>query len=211
MKLYIDCTNGVSSDMILNALRDLGASGKVPEVPDPGHRSFTAIRRTIEALPVNDTVRAGAISIYKVIAEAEAEVHGETLETVHFHEVGRVEAMRNIVGIAAALDELAAEDGSGIEKILVSPVHDGHGSIECSHGRIPVPVPAVQAMKKHCDYDFETDDIETEMVTPSGLAVLIGIGAEKAGKTVPGRMIRSGTGRGTRDTGRDGMTVSIFK
>ena len=149
-----------------------------------------------------------AIDIYTAIAKAEAEVHGADLDTVHFHEVGRDRAVLNIAGTAAAADIIGADE------IYASPLHDGHGTIICSHGEIPVPVPAVAAMKKQCDLEFVTEDIEMEMVTPSGLGTLIGLGAKNAGGKKPedfGTVTAKGTGKGTRDTGRGGLVISLAK
>ena len=191
--IYIDCTNGISSDMVLMALRGLGAqadlTGKLHfhgrdhdhghahehehdhgHTHAHGHASYQDVLHVIEHSLVSEQVKETARSIYGVIARAEASVHGATLETVHFHEVGRREAIENIIAIAAALEEL------GVEEVFCSEVHDGYGTILCSHGEIPVPVPAVAAMMKESDLTFATDDIPTEMVTPSGLGVLMGIG-----------------------------------
>lgn len=211
MKIYIDCTNGISTDMVLKALIDLGAdedliSGQTAALGElPHHRSYLDIKKMFEESGLAAGVKEKVLAVYRAIADAEAEVHGESLATVHFHEVGRDEAIRNIVSVAAALNSLNAE------RIYCSALHDGHGTIQCSHGTIPVPVPAVQAMKQQCDYVFVKDDIDTEMVTPGGLAVLIGIGAEKADQLNEERIIRTGIGRGTRDTGRDGLRIHEIK
>lgn len=225
--LYIDCTNGISSDMLFLALKDLGAEANVesriagmatsPGVHSHGedaaahaHTSYQDILHIIEQSDVSARVRETVRSVYGVIARAEAEVHGESLATVHFHEVGRREAVVNIFSVAEALEELA------VETILCSPVHDGHGTILCSHGEIPVPVPAVAAMMKTCDYRFVTDDVPTEMVTPSGLGALLGIGA-RCVETPPAWVsdaaehVRMGRGVGTRDIGRDGLKVYYYE
>ena len=162
MKLYIDCTGGVSGDMILKGLIRLGGSAEAAqkmELPQEcshesgqkagggtahhshhSHRSHSEIRSLIERSSLDEKVKETALSIYRVIAQAEAKVHGSDEENVHFHEVGRPEAIRNIAGTAAALESL------GIDEIFCSEIHDGTGTIICSHGEIPVPVPAVAAM-----------------------------------------------------------------
>ena len=167
MKLYFDCTSGVSSDMILNALTGLGADTGAAQrlrIEEEGHsphshgghahhhshRSHREIRRLIEESELPQPVKDIMCSIYLVIARAEAKVHESDVENVHFHEVGRPQAIRNIAGIAAGLEDL------GVQEILCSELHDGKGFIECSHGRIPVPVPAVMAMRETCDYVFAT-------------------------------------------------------
>lgn len=215
MKLYFDCTSGISSDMILNALTRMGGDGvwaKLVEIPADSpnedghqHRSYKEVKDIIENSQMTDKVRATAYAIYDVIAKAEAKVHGTTVEEVHFHEVGRDQAIRNIVGVAGAVNSLF------IDEIYCSAIHDGTGTIQCSHGEIPVPVPAVQAMMEECDYEFVTDeDVKTEMVTPSGLAVLIGIGAKCVPEMPEGVLLQDVTIKGGRDTGKDGLRVCLI-
>lgn len=230
-RIYIDCTNGISSDMVLMALRGLGAKADLTglihmhghehayghthehehgHTHDHGHEhthvqaSYQDILHIIEHSQISEAVKETARSIYGVIAKAEASVHGATLETVHFHEVGRPEAIRNILQIAKALEELQ------VTEVYCSDVHDGYGTILCSHGEIPVPVPAVAAMMRESDLTFVTDEIPTEMVTPSGLGVLIGIGA-KGVKEKPERFLaaKEATGIGGRDIGRDGLHIRL--
>ena len=179
--------------------------------------SYQFIKGVIRHLPLPLKVRDIAEKIYKTIALAEAEVHGATLETVHFHEVGRPQAIYNAITVAMQVAEI------GADRIVCSDVYDGHGTIECSHGVIPVPVPAVRAMMKNCNFNFVTADVETEMVTPSGLGMLIGIGAKPDCKSEggcsgkfecvgrpAGSIIAKGTGYGGRDTGRGGMEIYLI-
>lgn len=229
--LYIDCTSGVSGDMVLTALSEIaGGDLETPEVHghDHGHgRSYDDVKHIIDHAAEHGTPEnacAFAKKIYAVIARAEAKVHGMTLETVHFHEVGRDQAIRNAIGIGMALDRLGfdAEPSRSAGRILVSPIYDGQGFVDCAHGRIPVPVPAVRAMMEECGegkgpghgFDFRTaEDVDTEMVTPSGLAALMGIGAEPAekGYTVMGRITAQAEAKGTRDTGRSGLRVYLIE
>ena len=230
-RIYIDCTNGISSDMVLMALRGLGAeadlTGKLhfherththdhehmhdhehthdhEHAHGHDHASYQDVLHIIEHSHVSEQVKATARSIYSVIAEAEASVHGATLETVHFHEVGRREAIENILSIAAALEELE------VEEVFCSDVHDGYGTILCSHGEIPVPVPAVAAMMQKSDLVFVTDEIPTEMVTPSGLGVLMGIGARGTDEMPPAfEGAKSALGKGGRDIGREGLWIYL--
>lgn len=182
--------------MVLRALEELS-----------GH-THTHGRSCNEVKNIIDSAREYAHRIYGVLAEAEAEVHGETPETVHFHEVGRNEAIKNALGIGMALSELAAD------RILVSSIYDGKGFVDCAHGRITVPVPAVRAMMNKSDYDFRTaEGVDTEMVTPSGLASLMGIGAEPIpkGYTITGKIIAAAKVKGTRDTGREGLKAFLIE
>ncbi len=239
--LYIDCKAGISADMLLKALVDMGVDSlmKMEEADindheheedhdhnhDHGHdhnhkhedkhdhdhcsldhiehscRSYNDILEIIENAPISARAKESAKNIYRIIAEAEAEVHGETLDTVHFHEVGRMEAIMNILSIAAYIDGLEIKD------VICSEIHDGHGSIQCSHGTVPVPVPAVSAMMKKSDLKFEETDIETELVTPTGLGILLGLNARHGAPT--GNIIAAGTGYGGRETGLGGLKAFL--
>ncbi len=216
MKLYFDCTSGISSDMIFNALTLMGGDGvwaEHVEIPEDSsntdghhHRSYKEVKAIIEDSLMTDKVRTTTYAIYDIIARAEAKVHGTDVENVHFHEVGRDQAIRNIVGIAGAFNSMF------ITEVYCSEIHDGTGTIQCSHGEIPVPVPAVQAMMEEAsEYKFVTDeDVKTEMVTPSGLAVLMGIGAEYVPKMPEGVLLQDVTIKGGRDTGKDGLRVCLI-
>lgn len=186
-------------------------------------RSWLKVRELIDHSSFSDEAKKTAISIYQNIAEAEASVHGETLETIHFHEVGRDEAIKNALGIGMALEAIEPDE------ILTSAIYDGKGTVVCSHGEIPVPVPAVMALRSKCTYTFETADVNMEMVTPSGLASLMGIKAKPAVKTLQQLLetpadrnsvgdsaprvsiIAETEAKGSRDTGRDGLRVYLLE
>jgi len=168
------------------------------------HRSYAEVKEIIENSHIGRRAKQIAEKIYSVIAKAEAEVHGKAIEDVHFHEVGRNEAIRNIAVIGICLDAL------GVSEIYCSAIHDGTGFIECSHGRIPIPVPAVMAMRKDSKLKFVTEEIEMEMVTPSGLAAIIAMDAVYA-EMPRGEIIAQGVGRGSRETGKDGLQITLFE
>lgn len=249
--LFFDCTNGISGDMVLKALMDLsGQKKKIEEALKNEHlhthdhqtdhdhshadhgghhhthgRSWLKVRDLINHSSFSDKAKETALSIYQNIAEAEANVHGETLETIHFHEVGRDEAIKNALGIGLALEAICASsseddhNADGSMEILTSPIYDGHGTVVCSHGEIPVPVPAVMALRAKCTYAFETADVNMEMVTPSGLASLMGIGAKPSSRNIKqlqalreaGEIIAQTEAKGSRDTGRDGLRVYLLE
>ena len=209
--LYFDCTNGISGDMLLNALMELGECRAEVEAAinneslshvhhshneenahhhDHTHhgRSYKEVKHLIECSGFTRKSREYAEAIYRNIAEAEAEVHGESLETIHFHEVGRDQAIKNALGIGMAMEKIAPDITA------VSPIYDGRGTVVCSHGEIPVPVPAVRALMKRSTFAFRQAEVDTEMVTPSGLAGLMGIGAMPES---------SGTGAQTADFGAE--------
>lgn len=228
MDLYFDCSNGISTDMVLMALLDLGADRdfvfretaklglheradeiiKSKETKSPAHhkkRSFKDIEDILKNSGLDKRTKSMALKIYTFIAEAEGQVHKKSMDTIHFHELGRDRAIINIVGVSAALSYLDPHD------IYCSEIHDGCGHIDCAHGRVPVPVPAVRAMMKGTGYRFVQDDIETEMVTPGGLGILKGAGASYRKKPKEKEIYKTGIGRGTRDTGRDGLKIHILK
>lgn len=234
--LYIDCSNGVSGDMLLAALQEL--AGDEPAGDEPGgavladhntaghhtHRSLQNVRKIIDMSEESDAAKGIALKIYEVIAAAEAKVHGETIDTVHFHEVGRDRAIANALGIGRAIEALGLAAGANqaedAGRIIVSDICDGKGFVDCAHGRIPVPVPAVQAMMEECGrkypaFRFKTcPEVETEMVTPSGLAGIIGMGAAPAGEGMvfmEGTIIAAAEAEGTRKTGRGGLRAFLIE
>ncbi|MDO4745438.1 MAG: DUF111 family protein, partial [Bacillota bacterium] len=188
-------------------------------------RSWLKVRSIINHSSFSADAKATALSIYEKIAEAEASVHGETLETIHFHEVGRDEAIKNALGIGMALEAIKTrgqgsdQDADKQLEILTSPIYDGKGTVICSHGEIPVPVPAVMALREKCTYTFETADVNMEMVTPTGLASLMGIGAKPSDESInqlkalrkAGNIIAETEIKGTRNTGRGGLRVYLLE
>lgn len=229
--LYLDCSNGISGDMLLKALSCLSgredAICKAMEDEISGHahdhhehgdhhhnhnhghgRSYDEVRHIIEHSHFSPSAKETALKIYGYIAQAEAKVHGATLETVHFHEVGRDEAVRNALAIGMALEAICPD------KVLISTIYDGYGTIMCSHGEISVPVPAVMALRENCSYSFETADVDTEMVTPSGLAGLMGIGAQPAQDEEilkQAKITEKTEAKGSRETGRPGLKAYILE
>jgi len=218
--LYFDCQNGISGDMACAALfgllseKERSAATAELEKFDyhedhdgHSHNSYNDIKRMIGRSAIGGMAKHKALSIYSVIAKAEASVHGTTVEDVHFHEVGRKDAVMNIVKTAICVDIIEPDE------ILCSEICDGKGFIECSHGTIPVPVPAVMAMRKESGLVFITDEsVGTEMVTPSGLAVLIGLGARFCKEIPEGAVLSKCEARGRRNTGRDGgLTVYLLE
>jgi uncharacterized protein (DUF111 family) len=168
------------------------------------HTSYHAIRHMIEGSELSGDVKQRMSDIYSVIAEAEAGVHGTSKDEVIFHEVGRTEQIITIAAICIAVESL------GVKKIFTSAVHDGSGQIVAAHGIIPVPVPAVMEILKKSDIPLVIEaDVTTEMVTPSGLGILEGLGAkyEQRLGILPER---TGYGFGKRDTGRFGAVRAII-
>ncbi|HIU24904.1 MAG TPA: DUF111 family protein [Candidatus Copromorpha excrementigallinarum] len=222
--LYFDCSCGISGDMALKALMEISGRekeilGKMEETDfsggegekehHHGHgRSYSIVKKLIESSGFSSEAKKYAKEIYAHIAEAEARVHGESLDTVHFHEVGRDEAVKNALGIGMAM-EAAAPD-----RVYASDIYDGTGTVLCSHGEIPVPVPAVMALREKSRLVFKEADVNMEMVTPSGLAGLMGIGAEPAPEDFEpekGKILKKTEAKGSRDTGLGGLKVYLIE
>ena len=168
------------------------------------HRSYREVMDIISSVPVSSRVKTVAEQIYAVIARAESKVHGDSLETLHFHEVGRNQAVANVMGVAVCIDALRPD------RIIVSDICDGHGTVQCAHGVLNVPVPAVKAMLDECDLDYRQTEYEGEMVTPSGLAMVIGIGA-KTGEKPEGTPVRESEAKGARSFTEHGLTAGLFE
>ncbi len=194
---YFDCISGISGDMTLGALVDLGAdvaeiesavrSMGLPELtirsetvkkrgfraisvhiehpPEHAHRHLHHITEMIErATEVSQPAKETAHQIFQKVAEAEAKVHGSTLEKVHFHEVGAIDSIADIVGTAVAMDSL------GIETISASAIPTGTGEITIAHGRVSIPAPATAELLH--GIPIVGSDIRAELTTPTGAAIL---------------------------------------
>ncbi|MGL4483911.1 MAG: nickel insertion protein [Anaerovoracaceae bacterium] len=176
MIIRLNCENGVNGYLIKQQLAELlNYEESVNLVAEPKGKSLKAIVEYISNQELEKEVKDFAIKTYTIIGKAEAEVHGETLETVHFHEVGRFAAVKNIIEIEAIIFELKKTEKV---EIVIGKIFDGFGWTTCSHGEISVPVPAVQVMKKQCNYIFSTQG-DKELVTPRGLALLIALEARQ--------------------------------
>ena len=129
------------------------------------HRSWAGIEKMLLESDLKPRVKVLSLQMFRTVAEAEAKVHGRTIEEVHFHEVGAVDSIVDIVGTAACLDEL------NVDKVVVSELTEGCGHIRCQHGVLPVPVPAVLEIASAHHLTFRQIEQEGEMVTPTGAAI----------------------------------------
>lgn len=221
MLAYFDCFSGISGDMTLGALIDLGVPLKYLEdrlnsIPltdfdvtvtsvhrngikavcvtvgtsdDQTARNFSDIRPLIENCPLSDRIKSSSLQIFKRLATSEAQIHGCSIEEVHFHEVGGIDAIVDIVGTAICLDYL------GIKSIIASHIPLGKGFVTCSHGKLPVPAPATLDILK--GVPIYGTDIPHELVTPTGAAIIVSL-AEEFG-TMPDMTITGvGYGAGQR-------------
>lgn len=133
------------------------------------HRGMKEIREIIENSAITARARQTALRIFEILAEAESKAHGVPVEEVHFHEVGAVDSIVDIVSIAVCLDDL------DITEVVVPALCDGTGFIRCQHGQIPVPVPAVVNVAQAHHLKLKITDIEGELVTPTGAATVAAI------------------------------------
>jgi pyridinium-3,5-bisthiocarboxylic acid mononucleotide nickel chelatase len=220
---YFDCFSGVSGDMTLGALigagwdrseliglpARLGLEGVSVAVSDARRGPFAAMRVEVEipgrqphrhlhhieamlaAAQLTATVRATALRVFTRLAEAEAEVHGSTPAKVHFHEVGAADALVDIVGAVEGLERL------GIERVFASTVKLGRGMVNSEHGPIPVPAPATSLLLRGTPVEVEIGDIDFELTTPTGAALLATLVERR--EPPPFAIHAIGTGAGGRD------------
>ncbi|MDO6354789.1 nickel pincer cofactor biosynthesis protein LarC [Caloramator sp. CAR-1] len=206
MILYFDCFSGISGDMAVGALLDLGVpkdylienlkslnideeyqieirkSNKngiegtdfyvfLKEENIHHHeRNLKDIISIIDKSRITDGAKNIAKKIFNIIAEAEAKVHGKSIDEVHFHEVGAVDSIIDIVGVAVCIDYLKPD------KIISSYVNTGSGFVKCQHGILPVPAPATMNILK--DVPIYSDERKFELTTPTGAAILKGLCTE---------------------------------
>lgn len=128
------------------------------------HASLGNIINLIESLPLSEAVKKNAKAVYLLVAEAEAHAHDTEIEKVHFHEVGAMDAVVDIVGVCMAIEKL------GVEQIICSPICTGFGEVKCAHGILPVPTPATTQLLR--GIPVYAGRYEGEMCTPTGAALL---------------------------------------
>jgi uncharacterized protein (TIGR00299 family) protein len=231
--LYLDCFAGISGDMFLGALLDLGVSedalrAELSKLQLPGyqissrrvvkqnisatkfdvitledstphrgvatthhqHRGYAEIIAMIEKSGLSEAVRERAERVFRRIGEAEAKIHGIPLEKVHFHEIGAVDSIVDVVGACIAVEAL------GVDEIQASPPRLGSGFVETAHGRFPVPAPATLELLKGIPVQSSSDPVE--LVTPTGAALLAEF-CTKFGPMPAMSIEKIGYGAGSRD------------
>jgi uncharacterized protein (TIGR00299 family) protein len=133
------------------------------------HRHLHHIREIFDKSALTESVKTTSLNVFQALAEAEARIHDTSPEKIHFHEVGALDAIVDVVGAAAGLELL------GVDQVWASPVRVGTGLVDCQHGRIPVPAPAtVEILKSVPVY---STGLEAELITPTGAAILKTIAA----------------------------------
>jgi pyridinium-3,5-bisthiocarboxylic acid mononucleotide nickel chelatase len=154
------------------------------------HRHLCDIKEIIEGSSLPDDVKQKSLKIFHRLAEAEARVHRTTVEQIHFHEVGAMDSIIDVVGSVVGLA------GLGVERIYCSPLHVGSGTVQCAHGILPVPAPATAELIK--GVPFYSRGVEGELLTPTGAAILTTLAVD-FGPLPNMSFERIGYGAGTAD------------
>lgn len=167
------------------------------------HRGMKEINEIIDNAKMTDNARKIAKSIFEILAEAESKAHGLPVNEVHFHEVGAVDSIVDVISIAVCVDNL------DIDKVIVPKLYDGHGTVRCQHGILPVPVPAVTNIVTEHKITLEIIDVKGELVTPTGAAV---VAALRTDDTLPKefKIEKVGMGSGKRDYGLAGFVRAMI-
>ena len=164
------------------------ADVKVPH--EHAHRHLHTIEKIISESRLSENVKTRAVKIFTKLAEAEAKVHGIAIEKVHFHEVGAMDAIIDVVGACIGFEIL------GIEKFACSKIHVGSGFVKMAHGKFPVPPPAVVELLKNIP--IYSTEIEGELITPTGAAIIATV-CEEFGQIPEMKIEQTGYGAGTRE------------
>ncbi len=162
----------------------------VEHEPEHVHRHLSDITAMIDRSSLNDRQRETATRVFRRLAEAEARVHGTSIEKVHFHEVGAVDSIADIVGNAVALDLL------GIDRVVCSPIPTGSGTVRIAHGRVSVPAPATTELLR--GVPLAESPVQGELTTPTGASLATTL-AESFGPLPAMKMEAIGYGAGKRE------------
>lgn len=265
--LYLECTSGISGDMFVASLLDLGASQEglqkvLDSLPVQGfhieitrvkksgldacdfhvildeahenhdhdmeylygsqplkgvhgrkrqkvteihheHRNLQDILAIIEKAEMTDRAKELASEIFGILARAEARVHGTEVDKVHFHEVGAVDSIVDIIAAAVCLDEL------GVGEVIVPVLYEGRGEVRCQHGVLPIPVPAVTEIVREHRIPLHIMDVRGEFVTPTGAAI---VAAVRTKEELPKQFLiqQTGLGAGKREHERSGILRAML-
>lgn len=234
MDLYFECNSGISGDMSVGALLDLGADKDALEkalasmkldnefqykitkqmvnaisttdfdviLPEHKHhehnhehhhehRNLDDVNEIIDKTEINENAKNLAKKIFKIVAEAESKVHNKDISEIHFHEIGAIDSIVDIVSFAVLYDNLKPE------KVYFSTLTEGQGTVTCQHGELSVPVPAVCEIVSKYEIPMKITNNQGEMVTPTGAAIVASL---YTGEKLPEEFVikKVGYGRGKR-------------
>lgn len=234
--LYLEGAAGMSGDMTVGALLDLGGSREKMErmlrgLPvggfewevrrrkshglegcdfdvrltgeAGGHRHLGDILEIIRGAELTEGARATAERAFRLVAEAEAKAHGCGVEEVHFHEIGAVDSIADILAASLLADDLGAGG------CVVTGLTEGTGTVRCAHGVLPVPVPAVVNIAAATGIVLRRCEVEGEMVTPTGIALAAAL-RTRGELPAAYRVKRVGMGTGKRDYGRPAVLRAML-
>lgn len=155
------------------------------------HRNLADVLKIIDGTKMTDNAKKIASKVFNIVAEAEAKAHGTTIDQVHFHEVGAVDSIVDIISFAVCFDNLK------VDKVYVNSIYEGCGTIRCAHGILPVPVPAVAAIVEKAGLPLEMGKDHGEFVTPTGAALLAAVATDFS---LPSKLkvLKTGYGAGKR-------------
>lgn len=223
--LYLECNAGISGDMTVAALLDLGANeGVLREVLDTipakgfdivisrvkkaevdccdfnvvpegehenhEHRGMTEIRQILTDTKMTEGARKIASRIFDILAESEAKAYNVPVDEVHFHEVGAIDSIVDIISVAVCLDNLEISD------VIVPKLCEGTGTVMCQHGVLSIPVPATANIVSKYGITLEIMDVKGEFVTPTGAAIVAAVStSDKLPKNIKIKSIGLGAGK----------------
>ena len=164
------------------------------------HRSLADVAAIIDGSQLSDGAKRRALAIFTALAAAEAKAHGKTPETVMFHEVGAIDSIVDICSVAICLDDL------GIEDIVVESLSEGHGTIQCAHGLMPIPVPAVVNLCQAGNIALTPALVAGELVTPTGAAI---VAALRTSEHLPARYRIEAVGYGAGKRPYEGCSGTL--
>lgn len=233
--LYYDCFAGISGDMNLGALIDLGVDAEyleselaklhidgfhlkierdirkgisgtkatviIENQENEKHRHLRHVEEIVNNSTLSQNVKTTALNIFRRIAEAEAKVHNIDIQKVHFHEVGALDSIADIVGAAICLDYL------NVDKVLSSPIQLGGGTVNCAHGIMPVPAPATALIVENIP--VKTGLVQHEATTPTGAAILVAT-VDEFTEQINFPITQTGYGIGQRDVPRVPNILRVY-
>ena len=164
------------------------------------HRSLADVTAIIDGSQLSDGAKRRALAIFTALAAAEAKAHGKTPDTVMFHEVGAVDSIVDVCSVAICLDDL------GIEDIVVESLSEGHGTIRCAHGLMPIPVPAVVNLCQAGNIALTPAPVAGELVTPTGAAI---VAALRTSEHLPARYRIEAVGYGAGKRPYEGCSGTL--
>jgi hypothetical protein len=221
--LYFDCIGGVSGDMLLASFLDglvpydylvheldkLDLPGYTVDVKEEArhhisakkvninceenksHRHLKEIVSIINSSSLNESIKKNIVSIFTLLGEQEAKIHNIALEKIHFHEVGAIDSIVDITGCCICIDYLK------VERIYSSPLPVSYGFVKAAHGNLPLPAPATLAILEN--YPLRKTDIQGELVTPTGAAIIKHFSHGLLEDNLSFRIINTGYGAGSKD------------